>query len=88
MSELKPPHLPSTRIGMIGLAQFTPATPTPLLVSAAIVPATCVPCHELVRAEDPTPHSPAAVQSPGSLGSGSRLLPSLGLTTLAAMMKS
>ena len=60
----------------MGLAQLTPATPTPLLVSAAIVPATCVPCQELLLAEVPVPHSPAATQSPGSEGSASRALPS------------
>jgi hypothetical protein len=48
--------LPSTRIGTIGLAQLMPETPRPLLVSAAIVPATWVPCHELLRADVPEPH--------------------------------
>ena len=55
-----------------------PATPTELLVRAAIVPATCVPCQLLASnaAGSPGPHSPALIQSPGSLASVSRPLPS------------
>src|SRR5215469_2346412 len=47
MSESSPPHLPSPRTGRIGEPQLTPATPTPLLVSAPRMPATRVPCQEL-----------------------------------------
>src|SRR5262245_36945303 len=44
MSDVRPPHLPSTRTGRILAFGAIPATPTPLLLSAAIVPATWVPC--------------------------------------------
>src|SRR6185503_9951301 len=38
MSELVPPHLPSTRTGTTFALKATPATPMPLLATAAIVP--------------------------------------------------
>ena len=40
---LPEPTALSARTGMIDACQATPATPTPLLPRAAIVPATCVP---------------------------------------------
>jgi hypothetical protein len=33
--------------------QSTPLTPLPLLLAAPIVPATCVPCHELASPLQP-----------------------------------
>ncbi len=67
-----------------------PATPMPLLVAAAMVPATCVPCHELSStpqpANVPEASSVAVIQSPGSLGSASRAPPSLAMAEL--LMKS
>ncbi len=63
-----------------------PATPLPLLVAAAMVPATWVPCQEDVEAGSPAWHSFAAVQSPGSAGLLSRPLPSF--PTAASEMKS
>src|SRR5262249_52879008 len=44
MSVNVPPQRPRARTGTIFAFQFTPATPTALLVAAPIVPATCVPC--------------------------------------------
>ena len=38
------PSASSTRTGMIFAPGAVPATPMPLLVSAAMIPATCVPC--------------------------------------------
>ena len=40
ISDVKPPHLPSTRTGTTFASYATPATPSPLLVTAATVPAT------------------------------------------------
>src|SRR4249919_2884533 len=76
MSEMNPPHLPSTRSGSTLALNATPATPLALLVTAAIVPATWVPCQlELVLPGKP--HSESLLQSPGSFGSVSRPSPSL-----------
>src|SRR5207244_12338285 len=75
MSEVKPPHLPSTRTGRILALRAMPATPTPLSDSAAMVPATCVPC-QLDVSGVVLPHSPALNQSPSSLGLASRPSPS------------
>src|SRR5262245_36463843 len=74
MSEVNPPHLPSTRAGTTRALKATPATPFELLVSAAMVPETCVPCQLLASkaAGSPGPHSPGLIQSPGSLASVSR----------------
>ena len=77
MSEVYPPHLPSTRTGCTRALNAMPATPAALLVLAAIVPATWVPCQLESLAGSPTAHSPAATQSPGSEGSLSRAVPSL-----------
>ena len=41
-----PPHCPRTRTGRTFARQSTPAIPCPLLVLAAISPATKVPCHD------------------------------------------
>ena len=71
-----PPHLPSTRRGRIFAPWAMPATPVALLVSAAIVPATCVPCQLDDVCPDPS-HSPGAAHSPGSCESSSRPVPSL-----------
>src|SRR5688500_12608041 len=58
MSDVNPPHVPSTRTGTTRALNATPDTPVPLFVSAATVPATCVPCQlEGVAG----PHSPARV---------------------------
>ncbi len=88
MSEVKPPHLPSTRAGTTLALNATPATPLPLLVTAAMVPATCVPCQLDASkvAGSPGPHSLGLIQSPGSLASLSRPLPSL--ATKVSEMKS
>jgi hypothetical protein len=71
--------LPSTRTGTILAPYATPATPVLLFVAAAMVPATWVPCQLEFDAGSPAPHSPAAVQSPGSLASLSRPLPSFAM---------
>ncbi len=76
MSESLPPHLPSTRTGSSITSRPTEAMPMPLPVWAASRPAVWVPCQLLFSAAWPLPHSPAVVQSPGSLASGSRPLPS------------
>src|SRR5687768_12069392 len=47
MSPSVPPHLPSTRTGRMKEFQDRPDTPAVLLVSAATMPATRVPCQEL-----------------------------------------
>src|SRR5690349_903086 len=47
MSLSRPPHLPSTRTGRIHEFHARPETPTELLVSAPIIPATRVPCQLL-----------------------------------------
>src|SRR6185295_9645233 len=57
MSSNVPPHLPSTRTGTIFAFQLSPAIPAPLLVLAAIMPLTNVPCHELDSPGTPSPHS-------------------------------
>src|SRR4051794_20529221 len=75
MSASVPPHFPSARTGCTFALKATPVTPLALLETAAIVPATCVPCHELLEPVG-WPHSPAAYQSPSSLGLLSRPLPS------------
>src|SRR4051812_17888200 len=75
MSESYPPHLPSTRTGRIFDCQLMPATPRELLVSAPRMPATRVPCHELIlisqllNCDDPV--SDELIQSPGSEASAS-----------------
>ena len=51
--------------------------PMPLFVAAPIKPATWVPCQLLELAGSPALHSFALVQSPGSVGSLSRPVPSL-----------
>ena len=50
MSANSPPQRPSTRTGCTLAPKATPATPVPLLVSAAMVPATWVPCQLLLLA--------------------------------------
>ena len=52
-SDSQAPHLPDTRTGRIFAPQLTPATPRPLLVSAAIWPAMKVPCQLLSSAGQP-----------------------------------
>jgi hypothetical protein len=85
MSEVSPPHLPSTRTGSILALRAMPATPTPLSDRAAIVPDTWVPC-QLEASGVVLPHSPALNQSPSSLGFESRPLPSRAVA--ASLMKS
>ena len=53
MSLVEPPHLPSTRTGKILTPDAMPATPMALSDLAAMVPDTCVPCHELLLAPQP-----------------------------------
>ena len=81
MSDPKPKHLPSARTANILASYATPGMPTALLPTAAIVPATCVPCQELLRSEQVSKIglalSSALIQSPGSEGSASRPSPSL-----------
>ena len=76
MSEVQPPPVPSTRTCWTLTSGATPTTPIPLLPIALIVPATCVPCQLLLLQE---------VQSPGSDGSASRLVPSLAVATSSIM---
>src|SRR5690554_1694383 len=78
MSCVVPPHLPSTRTCWTLTPRAFPTTPLASL-TAAIVPATWVPC----QLEPPPPeplHSPGEVQSPWSLGFESRPSPSRGST--------
>ena len=86
MSEVYPPHLPSTRTGTTFALNAVPATPVLLLVTAATVPATWVPCQLELDAGMPAPHSLAAYQSPSSLGLLSRPPPSRAIA--ASLMKS
>src|SRR5262245_37756027 len=58
ISDVYPPQRPSTRTGRTRALYATPATPTPLLVRAAIVPETCVPCQLELLAPVPAPQSP------------------------------
>jgi len=52
MSEVRPPQRPSTRTGTTLAPNAVPATPVALLVTAATVPATWVPCQlELLTGE-------------------------------------
>ena len=44
ISDVAPPQAPNTRTGTILAFGAAPATPLALLVTAATVPATCVPC--------------------------------------------
>ena len=86
MSAIEPPHLPSTRTAWTRVCQFTPATPTELLLCPTpIVPATWLPCQLEGSAGSPAPHSPAATASPGSLGSASRPPPSFAVNALLIM---
>src|SRR6185295_11178504 len=76
MSDVKPPHFPSTRTGRILLTQLIPATPVALLLAAPMVPATCVPWKVLFVAPQPA-KNPAAfsadvTQSPASAAFESR----------------
>src|SRR5437879_9334233 len=92
ISETKPPHLPRTRTGRILDVQLIPATPTPLFVTAPMVPATWVPCQLLSLTEQPTKGPPTVVlsadvtQSPGSEGSASLRSPSF--ATFTSLTKS
>ena len=75
------PHLPATRTGSTLAPQWMPATPSPLLLAAAISPAMAVPCQELFSTSQPlyaaVRLSAKVTQSPGSLASASRPSPSL-----------
>src|ERR1700681_2358402 len=86
MSSNVPPHLPSTRTGRILAFQLRPAIPAPLLVLAAMMPLTNVPCHELASPGTPSPHSPSEVPSPGSDALLSR--PSPSFADAGSLMKS
>ena len=68
MSESNPPHLPSARTGNTRTVRPTLAMPMPLLVSAAMMPLVCVPCHELSSGEFAQPSN----VPPGSLISAER----------------
>src|SRR5262245_34251362 len=59
MSDVRPPQRPSTRSGTTFAPNATPATPLPLFVTAAIVPATCVPCQLELNAGSPAAQAPA-----------------------------
>ncbi len=73
-----PPHLPSTRTGTILAFQSMPAIPAPLLVLAAMIPLTKVPCQLLGLAGKSCRRIlRRRVASPGSEGSLSRPPPSL-----------
>src|ERR1700688_1767495 len=48
MSDTRPEHLPIARTGSTMVLGATPAMPMPLLVSAPTMPATLVPCQELL----------------------------------------
>src|SRR5687767_13516845 len=72
MSFRVPPlHLPRTRTGISSAFGATPATPVMLSVTAAMVPATWVPC-QLESTCAVLPHVPAGVQLPSSCGLESR----------------
>src|SRR5437660_7478921 len=78
ISAMVPPHLPSTRTACTRTFQFTPATPTALLVfPTPTVPATCVPCQLSGCGGLPGKHSLSATASPGHVASLSRPPPSL-----------
>lgn len=87
-SELNPPHLPITRTGRIHPFQVIPATPTPLFVSAPMIPETRVPCHELsevsVQLLELELVSSVVTQSPGSEGSASRALLSFAVKNVSS----
>src|SRR5690606_7677723 len=82
MSASVPPHLPRTRTCCTFAPNATPATPLLLLVTAAMVPATWVPCQLEFDAGQPAWHSFAAYQSPSSCGFASRPLPSRAVAEL------
>ena len=92
MSESKPPHLPRARAGRIHGFQVIPVTPSELFDSAPMIPETRVPCHELFEAPQLVNGpllallSADVTQSPGSVGSESRPLPSFAIA--ACVMKS
>ena len=81
-----PPQRPSARTARTLDLNAIPATPAALLVTAATVPATWVPCQLELLAGEPAKHWPAVLQSPGSSALASRPLPSLAVVTL--LMKS
>jgi hypothetical protein len=85
-----PPHLPSTRTGTTLASGAVPAMPRLLLVAPATRLAVAVPCQLLEEAPQsekvPVRVSASVTQSPGSLGSASRPLPSL--ATVALLTKS
>ncbi len=90
MSESKPPHLPRTRTGRIQPFHPRPDTPSALLLRAAMIPETRVPCQELSLAWQPLSGSDEAsllvTQSPGSEASRSQLSPSFAI--FRSVMKS
>src|SRR5699024_6239031 len=50
MSEVVPPQWPSTRTGSTSAPSAAPAMPASVLATASTVPATWVPCQELLEA--------------------------------------
>src|ERR1700755_1159815 len=86
MSESTPPHLPRTRSGRILGPQVIPEMPVALLDIAPRMPATRVPCQELLLTEQPENCevciSAEETQSPGSDASASRPSPSLATAAL------
>src|SRR5439155_2405351 len=81
ISSTSAPHLPATRTGSTRPCWLMPATPTPLLVAAAIRPAMIVPCQVLLVTSQSLnsgllAFSLEVTQSPGSDGSVSRPPPS------------
>lgn len=81
ISDSEPPHRPSTRTGTTLALNAVPATPV-VVVTAATVPAACVPCQLELDVEHPL----VEFQSPSSAGLSSRTLPSR--AALASLMKS
>ena len=84
-SENSPPHLPSARTGRMRAPQSTPASAKPLFPFAATMPATEVPCQLESSLSQPGNRplsmSSCEIQSPGSVGSGSRPSPSFAVST-------
>lgn len=88
MSDDQPPQWPRARAMNTRDPPATPATPTPLFVRAAIVPATWVPCQldGMNRWYWLQVVSVASLQSPSSAGLASRPEPSRAM--LGSVMKS
>src|SRR3954453_12055458 len=76
-SDVLAPQRPDTRTGWISDVQLIPASPSALCPAAPMIPAMKVPCQLLSDASSSGgSHKPAGRESPGSLASESRPLPS------------